>query len=230
MDLESSYVDSACEFLGKLQTPSLTLEDLCRILALSTFSHAALDAVLIFDVKKDGLVSMSAGFGAVPKSKNDHQNLSLNNQSPVTKAIRLNRLVKVDGNSRSKGTQTSAQIALPIRKLGAPIGCIGLIGKELALSDQGMKFLELLSLIISLRFYAENHYNESIRINRTALLGDPLSDRERMIQALMARGRTNLEIAEELGFSDSTIRQDAIRLFAKLGVSNRGDAGNLYKK
>ncbi len=59
------------------------------------------------------------------------------------------------------------------------------------------------------------------------LLGLPLTPREKDIQALMGSGSTNREISVDLGFSESTVRKDSVSLFAKLGVNNRKDAGDL---
>lgn len=51
-----------------------------------------------------------------------------------------------------------------------------------------------------------------------------LSPREREILALIAAGRSNAEIAQELGISDKTVRNQVTRLFGKLGVSSRAQA------
>ncbi len=48
-----------------------------------------------------------------------------------------------------------------------------------------------------------------------------LTDRERMIVALMARGRTNREIADELCLAEKTIRNYASNVLSKLGMRNR---------
>ena len=45
----------------------------------------------------------------------------------------------------------------------------------------------------------------------------------------MAQGKTNREISDDLGYSESTIRQDAVSLFAKLQVKTRKEAGNLLQ-
>jgi len=48
-----------------------------------------------------------------------------------------------------------------------------------------------------------------------------LSGREREIAELVARGRTNREIAAELFLSEKTIESHLSKVFAKLGVSGR---------
>ena len=50
---------------------------------------------------------------------------------------------------------------------------------------------------------------------------DPLTEREEEVLALIARGRTNAEIAAELFIGLSTVKSHVASLMAKLGVSNR---------
>ena len=52
----------------------------------------------------------------------------------------------------------------------------------------------------------------------------PLTDRETQILRLLALGRENTEIAQELFVSQATVKSDISRLFAKLGVQSRVQA------
>ena len=51
-----------------------------------------------------------------------------------------------------------------------------------------------------------------------------LSDRQRVILALVAQGRTNAAISAELGFSESTVKQELRRAMAALRVDSRAAA------
>jgi DNA-binding NarL/FixJ family response regulator len=53
---------------------------------------------------------------------------------------------------------------------------------------------------------------------------EPLTDREREVLALLARGWGNRKIAEELSISEVTVRTHVSRVLDKLGASNRVEA------
>ncbi len=52
----------------------------------------------------------------------------------------------------------------------------------------------------------------------------PLAPREREVLALVAKGKTNKEVAAELGISDETVKTLLERTYVKLGARRRADA------
>ena len=57
-----------------------------------------------------------------------------------------------------------------------------------------------------------------------------LTERQQVILRLISEDRTNLVIGELLGYSESTIRQETIKIFAKLGCTGRHEAALIYKE
>jgi DNA-binding NarL/FixJ family response regulator len=53
---------------------------------------------------------------------------------------------------------------------------------------------------------------------------EDLSDRQLKILGHIQEGQVNLEIAKELMLSESTIRQETVRIYRALGVGNRQEA------
>ncbi|HEY3901770.1 MAG TPA: response regulator transcription factor [Chthoniobacter sp.] len=51
-----------------------------------------------------------------------------------------------------------------------------------------------------------------------------VSDRERQVLQLIARGKANKEIAVALGISEETVKRHASNLFVKMGVADRAQA------
>jgi DNA-binding CsgD family transcriptional regulator len=61
-------------------------------------------------------------------------------------------------------------------------------------------------------------------------LGEPLTDRQLQILHLMADGKTNPLIAYMLGYSESTVRHESMRIFKKLGAASRSEAVQIGKQ
>jgi DNA-binding CsgD family transcriptional regulator len=51
-----------------------------------------------------------------------------------------------------------------------------------------------------------------------------------LILKLISENRTNILISELLGYSESTIRQETIKIYAKLGCNGREEASRIYKE
>lgn len=61
-------------------------------------------------------------------------------------------------------------------------------------------------------------------------LTDQLTPRQETIMRLISSGMSNREISEELSYSVSLIRQETMRIYAKLGVSGRSELKALFKE
>jgi DNA-binding NarL/FixJ family response regulator len=59
--------------------------------------------------------------------------------------------------------------------------------------------------------------------------GLPLSQRQDLILRMISEGRTNNAIGEILQYSESTIRQETIKIFSKLGCDGRVEAADIYR-
>jgi two-component system, NarL family, response regulator DesR len=58
---------------------------------------------------------------------------------------------------------------------------------------------------------------------------DPLTDRERQVLRLAGEGMASLDIANELGLSDGTVRNYLSEAISKLGASNRVEASRIAR-
>jgi DNA-binding CsgD family transcriptional regulator len=68
---------------------------------------------------------------------------------------------------------------------------------------------------------ASAHLNGEPHAARSEANGDALTDRQRRILELLARRMTNTQIGKNLGFSESTVKQETMRVYRHLGVSDR---------
>lgn len=60
-------------------------------------------------------------------------------------------------------------------------------------------------------------------------MGDEPTQRQLVIMQLISEERTNKNISESLGYSESTIRQEIIKIFAKIGCTNRNQVAEIYR-
>ena len=105
-----------------------------------------------------------------------------------------------------------------------------------ALLSDGAEVAVLLSLYLSLAGPAlprpsrpESAIGEPTPGTATgqARLAEELTERQSAILARMATGQTNAQIARDIGFSESTVRQETMAIYRHLGATDRHDATRL---
>jgi len=67
--------------------------------------------------------------------------------------------------------------------------------------------------------------NAAINVDEAQEILKQLTDRQIKVLKSLSQGKTNLEIAKNLGYSVSTIRHDVMHLFRVLRISARNEAG-----
>ena len=83
---------------------------------------------------------------------------------------------------------------------------------------------ELLSAIRAVAA-GERHLPPALAQRLAGRISTPdVSEREREVLQLMARGKANKEIAAALGISEETVKRHASNLFVKMGVADRAQA------
>ncbi|EDY21295.1 two component transcriptional regulator, LuxR family [Chthoniobacter flavus Ellin428] len=83
---------------------------------------------------------------------------------------------------------------------------------------------ELLSAIRAVAA-GERHLSAALAQRLAGRVAAPdVSDREREVLQLIARGKANKEIAAALGISEETVKRHASNLFVKMGVADRAQA------
>jgi DNA-binding CsgD family transcriptional regulator len=92
-------------------------------------------------------------------------------------------------------------------------------------SKEAMEAVTLYSALSSLYFnYSKFFAFHSEKLDHAAGSGPTFSPRQIQILQGMVEGKTNHELATDLGFSVSTIRHETMAIFRELGVSDRKEA------
>lgn len=93
-----------------------------------------------------------------------------------------------------------------------------------------LKDAEPYELIRGVRAAAHGESPLAPKVARTLLLRPPgrakdeLTDREREVLALVARGKANKQIGRALGISERTVKAHLTNIFARIGVADRTEA------
>ncbi len=138
-------------------------------------------------------------------------------------------------------------ISCPIDAGGLPVGSLSAFSHaKLEYEESTAQYLEAISIILANALLSQraNHRPplKSSALGRSHIshaepftfdpseYNQPLTERQNLILKLIAEGRTNAAIADVLGYSESLIRQETIKIYAKLGCSGRNEAAQIFNK
>lgn len=153
----------------------------------------------------------------------DEQEISIWDDNPLAQCIREKQALFVKASDEPNAPMIYCN---PWIKASAPVACWVLVMKpttkempysksdNVAFSKLGAMFLDTLA-INQRSFTGQSHRPSN---------PDQLTARQKLILGLMAEGNVNAEIARELMLSESTIRQETVRIYRALGVGNRHEA------
>jgi DNA-binding CsgD family transcriptional regulator len=193
--------------------------DLCRQIVHSNFVPESTRGCELFYLDSKSVLRPIASYGLGSSSVKD---LSAWDDSPLSKAIREKRLTT--GPVIADGIELSV-IALPFVTNGVPVGLASLVIED---TDYKIRISEeMADLLLKLgAFYLESldFGNMSNGTGWIAVNPEDLTTRQMTILGHIQNGLVNLEIAKRLMLSESTIRQETVRIYRALGAGNRQEA------
>jgi DNA-binding CsgD family transcriptional regulator len=111
---------------------------------------------------------------------------------------------------------------------GRTLLCLGIVRRQAQQRRASREALEGALVIfeeLGARLWAERARAELRRISGRAPAPDELTETERHVAGLAARGRSNREIAAELYMGVSTVEAHLSRVYRKLGIRSRTELG-----
>ena len=87
-----------------------------------------------------------------------------------------------------------------------------------------------LGIWVGVRLFRRESRPEPFTPNERAQASLGITEREREVLQQLAAGRSNKEIARDLGLSPNTVKTHVARLFEKLGVARRTEAIGLARE
>lgn len=193
--------------------------DFCRQVVHGDFVPPSTRGCQLFYLDSKSTFRSVSGYGLI--SSHD-TNLSAWDNSPLSEAIRAK---KITTGSVLAGDYELTVIAVPLIANGVPSGLIALYIEDreirIEISQEMMEFFFRLGAL----------YLESLDFGKIASVNgsldfrpEDLTSRQLTILGHIDDGLVNLEIARILMLSESTIRQETVRIYKSLGVANRQEA------
>jgi DNA-binding CsgD family transcriptional regulator len=193
--------------------------DLCRQIVHADFVPDTVRGCQIYFLDNTSSLRLIAGYGVSPEPETE---LSAWDNSPLSEAIR-EKSIRTGEVTVDQGKMLV--VAIPFISNGVPSGLVALVIDDLSLK---IEFSEGMAQVFSKlgAFYLETlDFGNIGNGNGSKPLGiDDLTSRQLTILGHIDQGLVNLEIAKILMLSESTIRQETVKIYRALGVGNRQEA------
>lgn len=197
-------------------------------------------AAFYLQVERDGRLHLISFYGANPEDFDIGDSpISIFENNPASEAVRTGEIAW--SNKAIFRNKPGSLLAWPVVSDGRILGV--LVGVyEVPFNDkkQELEYFEALASLVGsaiVKYLTNGRKDGSqnrglaapIRLNLENNSAGTLTERQELILKLIAEGRTNHDIADVLGYSESLIRQETIRIYALLGCSGRAEAAKIFK-
>ena len=241
---EKSVADDPTRFLNlisqlneylELKRPSL--DELVHFLTVRTLAPWDAERVFIARVDRDGVFRDFSFFGFPFDNSANWQEVHISDRVPMADAARNGTIVVASEEQIVEVYKTLVDrrsewigrtiIDVPIIKGGVSVGVIGIIFKGETPQDES--FLPFLRSLASCIVFALDETRRKIAQKRTLGPKNELTDRQKKILEMMSQGLTNAAMAIRLGFSESLVRQETVKIYRNLNVNNRHEASEKFE-
>ena len=243
------FLPYVSEFVEFLSIKDHSLEEILAHMVLRTFAPLEASAAFMSQLNSENLIENVGRFGFSKKTVDGYpQFYSLQDDYPLCDSIRNRKIVWINtlpnwpsdypvlANSVHL-TDDKSFVSFPIEKCGTPVAVIGIFFKPVIHPDAEIEaFLKAIGALFSLHVYRKIDAPLELRnattkptIEISGLQHHELTERQQLILKMMSEDRTNLNISELLGYSESTIRQETVKIFANLNCNGREEASRIYK-
>jgi len=242
------FITSVSEFASFLCDGEHSLEDVLAHVVTKTCLPIHATSAFISELESDGTVTYIGQFGVPVATVQTYPlSFSVKDKYPITDAINGRSTVWINTlptwpseyellKNLPYAHGEKSFICFPIEKRGTPVSVFGIFCKPVIHPDAEIDaFLKSIGNLLSLYMYRyldlepskrKNSFKHTIESNETS--HENLTERQRIILRMMSEGQTNTGIGESLGYSESTIRQETIKIFAILKCNGRREASQLY--
>ncbi len=226
------YLSTVQLLVRHLMTPEITISDICKFLVLNIFTTMKASAAYAGEITKDGFITPVGSFGLPEKSLTSWGNIPLTLKAPLTDAVKQDKIILLKREEAfEKYPVLTGYEGIPEAwesYLVCPTVPHGLIALTLdsspKLSRETEEFLRTVSSLVSLHHQKDKlkpRVKSNIESSRSSGKNGALTERQLLIKNLMEKGFSNPQIAAEIGYSESLVRQETMAIFSILNISGR---------
>ena len=214
-------------------TTERNLDSAVQFIAMNACPSGNLARIYLARIGNDMSLKHLASFGFSSEFVQKHDEYQLLNADNLLESIDSGVLILLASDSRLGGkdnfvdttgesVQWKTVVYLPMLPQFAAAFSSTL---EIPDDEEHRRYFSTLKSMLSLYLHlvSEVGFPVSTRLNKTrvAALGEKLTERQSLILDLIKEGKTNIAIADRLGYSESLIRQETMVIYQKLGIDGR---------
>jgi DNA-binding CsgD family transcriptional regulator len=206
-----------------------TTEEISRALATDYLAEFSVRSLRFGRLNSDDSITNLGQFGFPDADKYRNRNIP----SQEWRGFKSAEMAIISGASKEKWTTDSTTYVNTLRDRGVLQGhLIVNFHKPISEADKHRTAAAIDDLCIPLALYLSFMSRPvgvglggvTLPIDGRDTANNQLSQRQILILRGMVEGKTNHELATELGFSVSTVRHETMRIYQALGVSDRKEA------
>ncbi|MDP1720299.1 MAG: helix-turn-helix transcriptional regulator [Candidatus Nanopelagicaceae bacterium] len=207
-----------------------SLDSIMSHLVLNTLEGYDARAIFLNSVRTNGMVWAPAAYGFNEEGFEALSDQSFSIDTPVHRALRTNKIVECGNSDTYLFVGLYGKSAFPegfAYSIAWPAPGIGVLvaffNREIELTPFNETFFLTIGEILSIKLISPQ-YHHALGVQqspRDSVVTVALTGRQWEIVQLIRRGLTNAEIAIELNFSESLIRQETVHIYRKLGTTGR---------
>jgi DNA-binding CsgD family transcriptional regulator len=217
--VEIGRIESILDALLK----SESIQDFSRSIVHSEITDSSVQGCHFYSLDSESHLKPVSGYGRT--YLDTEIALSAWDDDPIAECIRKKEF---EFQNPSQDTEKGL-LAIPLLKDSIPVGALALVvdgkNKNLPIHETLIPVLMKIGAYCLTAFAGSSGNSVGNKSNSfRESNGEDLTSRQIKILDLMADGMVNVEIARDLMLSESTIRQETVRIYRALGVPNRIEA------
>jgi DNA-binding CsgD family transcriptional regulator len=247
------YLDQISEFIEFISVPELSMDEIYGHLVLVVLAPLSAEALTLDCLNSKNQFENIGRWGMPPEMIKDYVDVyNFTDRYPSTDALRYRKTTYVNTlpdwgdeypllKDLPYTTGAKSFIAFPIERLETPVAALGIYCREVIQPNNEIEtFLRAVGGVLSMYMFnrSDKKCGSTQKSSPTTGLTQPLihnlfkklTERQQVILRLMGEDRTNLDIGEMLGYSESTIRQESMRIFETLECHGRVEAAKIYRE